>query len=604
MNDEENNDAAQGAADLGNLADFFAPSWAKEGQEGNVRLVSGGDGRSPRRSDFDREDRPRRDRDGERRDRPPRREGQGFERRDRPPRREGEDFERRDFRRDREGGEGRRDFNRRGPRPERPAPEAPLALAVRFLPEGKALDAIIRRIQATRKAYPFRDIVRLFQKDDASLSVRIEADKSANPDGKVFQCRLCGMPALSEAEVAEHLFSKHMADYFDVETVEGEAPAGNFPCVARCGLSGELLGPPNHHSYAQRVAEVLHDRFPGMSREEYGRHIEMVRDPEVVEQWREAAKKRTLFFRKQEVAAAPAEEQPKAGGAAEPAAESASGEESKAEAASERIGIPRAEAEMIFRRDIMPGQIGCAPHVVCAATTLKDMPNRRLAAFLNREFSHDDALRSQGSLSKALHAAFHHRKLHFFHANDEHGQEFVTFGPPVKLDTENVTDEIRSIAAFIEANPSCPQKTLVEAMVPDGNEESVKKVVSSIRWLIEKGHLVEFFNGFISPAAAHPVFSTAKKKVAKPASAAAETSADDRVAESGVTVPEAQPVESAAEVAAEAQPAADVPAEAVPAEVAEPVAEVASAEVKAEAAPAEVAEPKVEIQEEKKDEVQ
>lgn len=499
MNDEVKNDSTQGAADLGDLSAFFAPSWAKNEGDGQVKLVGGGRGRNfdDERPRSRRDERPRRDRDDR-----PRRDG------DRPRRdRDGE----RSYRRDND--RPRRDGDRpRRDREERPVREAPLALPVRFLPEGKSLEAIIRRIVSTRKAYPFRDIVRLFQKDDASLSVRIEADRSADSSAKIYQCRACGMPALTEAEAIDHIFSTHFAEYFDIETVEGEAPTGNFPCVARCGLTGELLGPPNHHSYSRRIAEMLQDRFPGMSREEYCRKIEMVREPEAVEEWRNAAKMQTLYYRKAEETQMPQEQNDA------PVVEGEEGvaSEETAPEAPTRVGMLRADAEALFRSEILPELLLGAPHVVCSAAVLKNMPNRRLANYLNREFNHDDMLRSQGTLSKALHAAFHHRKLHFFHANDDHGQEFVIASLPVAFNTENVTDEIRSIIDFVTENPSCPEKALVEAVVPDGNEETIKRVLSSIRWLVEKGHLVEYFNNLYSIAAAHPIFRLTPKKERKP----------------------------------------------------------------------------------------
>lgn len=542
MNDEVNNDSMQNAADLGDLSSFFAPSWAKSEGDSQVKLVGGGRGRNfdddrPRRN---RDDRPRRDRDDR-----PRRDG------DRPRRDRDGDRPHRDNRPRRDGDRPRRE------REERPVREAPLTLPVRFLPEGKSLEAIIRRIVSTRKAYPFRDIVRLFQKDDASLSVRIEADRSTDSSAKIYQCRACGMPALTEVEAIEHIFSTHLANYFDIEAVECEAPTGNFPCVARCGLTGELLGPPNHHSYSRRIAEMLQDRFPGMSRDEYCRKIEMVRDPEVVEEWRNAAKMQTLYFRKEEVV-----EQPK-----EAETPTAEGEEAAPEAPT-RVGMLRADAEALFREEILPELLVAAPHVVCSATILKNMPNRRLAAYLNREFNHDDVLRSQGTLSKALHAAFHHRKLHFFHANDDHGQEFVIATSPVVFDTENVTDEIRSIINFVTENPSCTEKALLDAVVPDGNEESIKRVMSSIRWLVEKGHLVEYFNNLYSIAAAHPIFRLTPKKERKPKEGAKDAG-EKATAEAA---PEAEPSPEAP-VAEETPVVEEMPvAEEAPAQEAEPVA--------------------------------
>lgn len=474
---------------LDDLSQMFAPSWAR--QEPGEVIAPGvrfahDDNRPPRRID----------RDDRRGPRPQRRsDGDGRPARgDRPTRPD-------------------RPFDQRGPRPPRqPAqhievPRAPLAIDVRFMPDSKALAAIIRRIQTTHRAYPFRDIVKLFQKDDAGMAVRIEARKEQGGPDRIFQCRVCGMPSLSEAEVAEHLLEKHLPDYFDIEDVECDPPSGNFPCVARCGLTGELLGPPNHHSFSIRVKEMVADRFRQMGEEEYRRHIEMVRDPEVVEAWREQCRKKRVYRRKTEDQAVQ---------------ESPEGQEGPEASKPEQPALDRHDAELLFRREIMPEQIGAATHVVCPATSLKGLPDRRLAAELSARFADETERRFQprqqdgdgpqnrqpraGSLFAAIHAAFHHRGLFFFRAGDERGQEFVMAAKPTPFDLVHATSDLREIVQFVTDNPSCPPKNLVEALNPDGNEEKTKKMLASVRWLVEKGHLIEFFNGFLSPPTQHPIF--------------------------------------------------------------------------------------------------
>ena len=611
MSDEQDN-AADSASQMGleDLSQIFAPSWARqtpdEVAQKAARFARDDDddrggfhrGGGPQRRDGDRRP-PRRDDDR----RPPRRDNDDR----RPPRR---DDDRRPPRRDDDRRPPRRDGDRRPPRRDddrRPAPPPPpLDLDVRFMPASKALAAIIRRIQATHRAYPVRDIVKLFQNDDSSMVVRIEARKDGTGPQQLFQCRACGMPALSEAEVAEHLLKRHFSDYFDAEEVEGEAPKGNFPCVARCGLTGELLGPPNHHSYAHRVQEMLADRFPGMGEEEYRRHIEMVRDPEVVEQWREQCRHRRVFRRKPEAtdnAEGQKPEEPAA--AADSAAEAAPAEEMKPTAPA----LERHEAELLFRREIMPGLIGAASHVVCPATSLKDLPNRRLAGVLNasfadetdpgRRFNHrpqadgaqpQSRLQRNGSLFAAIHAAFHHRGLYFFRAGDERGQEFVMASQPVPLDVDHATPELREIAQYVFDNPSCPPKYLVDALNPENDEEKTKRLISQTKWLVEKGHLVEFFNGFLSPPAQHPVFKQNLPKQKKPAAkqeVAAAEPPEVAAAEAAevAAAPEAAAAE-AAEVAATPEAAAEEPPEATAeaAEVAAAPEAAASPEPEAEKA--------------------
>ena len=593
MSDEQDRTDAAGPMGLEDLSQIFAPSWARqtpdEVAQKAARFARDDDDRPPRRDGGHRP--PRRDGDmrpPRRDDRPPRRDGDT-----RPPRRDDRP-PRRDDRPPRRDGDRRPPHGGRGFAENRPAPPPPLDIDVRFMPASKALAAIVRRIQASHLAYPIRDIVKLFRGDDASLAVRIEARQGGPGPQQIFQCRACGMPALSEDEVAEHLVKRHLADFFDTEDIEAEAPAGNFPCVARCGLTGELLGPPNHHSYAHRVQEMLADRFPGMAEDEYRRHIEMIRDPEVVEQWREQCRHKRVFRRKQD---APAETNPAAGESAEAPAE---------EPKPASPALERHEAELLFRREIMPGLIGAASHIVCPATSLKDLPNRRLAAELNARFADEEspgrrftarpadgaeqqAPRPQrnGSLFTAIHGAFHHRGLFFFRANDDRGQEFVMASQPVPFDTAHATSDLREIAQYVADNPSCPPKQLLEALNPDGDAEKAKRIATNVKMLVEKGYLVEFFNGFLSPPAPHPVFkpNPPKPKKERPAQ---EAAAEGQAAESEAPVPAAQPEAAEAEATA---PAPAEPEATAPAAEPEPPAPEATAPAAEPETPAPVAEP-------------
>ena len=595
MSDEQDRTDAAGPMGLEDLSQIFAPSWARqtpdEVAQKAARFARDDDGDRPPRRDGDRRPPRRDDRPPRRDDRPPRRDGDM-----RPPRRDDRP-PRRDDRPPRRDGDRRPPHGGRGFAENRPAPPPPLDIDVRFMPASKALAAIVRRIQASHLAYPIRDIVKLFRGDDASLAVRIEARQGGSGPQQIFQCRACGMPALSEDEVAEHLVKRHLADFFDVEDVEAEAPAGNFPCVARCGLTGELLGPPNHHSYAHRVQEMLADRFPGMAEDEYRRHIEMVRDPEVVEQWREQCRHKRVFRRKQD---APAEKNP----AAEESAEAPAEEPKPASPALERH-----EAELLFRREIMPGLIGAASHIVCPATSLKDLPNRRLAAELNARFADEEspgrrftahpadgaeqqAPRPQrnGSLFTAIHGAFHHRGLYFFRANDDRGQEFVMASQPVPFDTAHATSDLRDIAQYVADNPSCPPKQLLEALNPDGDAEKAKRIAANVKMLVEKGYLVEFFNGFLSPPAQHPVFKPTPPKPKK--APAAQASAEAKGPESPES-PESQEGQESQESpecpespAAEAVTEASAPADEAEPETTAPAEPEASAQGGPDAAPA------------------
>jgi len=60
-------------------------------------------------------------------------------------------------------------------------------------------------------------------------------------------------------------------------------------------LSGIILGPPNHHSYTDKVKEIHRTRFSDMSLEDYRNRIEVLHDPLLVEQWKEEFRKLNPF---------------------------------------------------------------------------------------------------------------------------------------------------------------------------------------------------------------------------------------------------------------------------------------------------------------------
>jgi hypothetical protein len=400
------------------------------------------------------------------------------------------------FRPERGGGGDRpprRDF--RGPRPDAPPP---LPVEIRVLPEQKALGAVIRRIQTSHRAFPLRDIAWLFLDNPASCLVRVEPHKDQQVP--LFQCKVCGLPALSEEEIRSHLVNRHMDDFFDVEEVACEPPSGTFVCVARCGLSGELLGPPNHHSFGGKVQEMLRTRYPNMSEEVYRSRIETVREPEAIERWRQQCTKKKIYRRK---GAAPTAAEPVA--APTPAAEG--GEETapaaEAEPAPKAPPMERDVAELVFLREILPGQVASVRHLVCTAAVGMQTPSRPLYyAFkdmLNRE------RRFPASLFFALRGAFRHRKLHLFRVNDPKGQDFVVLKAPVALDPAHTVQTLRDVLTFVNEHPACTKAEMVAA-VAGGDEEKVRETLVQLAWLVERGHVIEFYNDVLSGPLECPAF--------------------------------------------------------------------------------------------------
>jgi hypothetical protein len=490
---------------------IFAPSWARQPPEEQQKRYArdshdgGDDGRESRdrRGDF-----------GERRDRPSRRDERrgGFEKIDRRPRVERplpppsgvRDSAPRPngppppVRRPAEAAERGAP---RGPYAPQQAPEPePLPFELRLLPEQKALGAIIRRIQTSHRAYPLRDIAHLFLDNPASCLTRMELRKEQPANERLFQCKVCGLPALTEADIAAHVVAAHLDHFFDIADIEGDPPAGHFTCVARCGLSGVLLGPPNHHSYAAKVQEQLRFRYANMTPDAYQSRIEMVREPEVIEQWREQARKKRIYRLKP---AAPAERPAPADGTAEEAAPTEGAGRPAAEDVAPAPALERDAAERLLQREIAPRQITAARSLVATVDVVRKTPSREIASALREALFREQKF--PASLFFALRGAFRHRKLTIFKANDPRGPDFVVITTPAALDVQHATEELRAILGFVADHPGSTRQNVFAAVAP-ADEAKQQAAATSVNWLIERGHLIEYYNGVLSLPAEHPAF--------------------------------------------------------------------------------------------------
>ena len=337
----------------------------------------------------------------------------------------------------------------RGPAPER---QRPLDVDVKILPETKALGTIIRKLQQDAHAYKLKDLAYFFLDNPESVLLKItpRAAEGAEPQRSFFQCKACGFASVNEADVVEHALAAHISDYYDAKEIEVEPPKGNFSCVAKCGLSGVLLGPPNIHEFGATVREMIRTRYPDMSEEQYRSKIEMVRDPEVIEEWRKGAVKKTVFV-------------------------------PKGQAEVEGVAtLTREQAEGEFRRTVLPSLVDRPKNLMITADIALKSPVKPLVWAVR------DALelerRSPYNMCFALRGAFHHRKLNFFRANDARGPEFVTSAELKEFDPAHAIPELAAVAKFIAEHPCCDRTELPTA----------EGTMQHLQWLVSTGHVVAF----------------------------------------------------------------------------------------------------------------
>jgi hypothetical protein len=86
------------------------------------------------------------------------------------------------------------------------------------------------------------------------------------------------------------LHSDVLDHFYRTEQVELEEPKGNFTSVAVCGMSGEFLGPPSHHSYQTTLHKIHRERFAHLSFEDYKRRVRTDNSPEAVQKWKDSQK--------------------------------------------------------------------------------------------------------------------------------------------------------------------------------------------------------------------------------------------------------------------------------------------------------------------------
>ena len=103
----------------------------------------------------------------------------------------------------------------------------------------------------------------------------------------------------------------------------------------------------------------------------------------------------------------------------------------------------------------------------------------------------------------ALRGAFHHRKLHFFRANDARGPEFVTGVEYKPFDAAHAIPELARAATFVAENPCC-DKSEFPADDPEFEQH--------LNWLVTTGHVVAFTNGVFSAVEKFPKYGPQWKK--------------------------------------------------------------------------------------------
>ncbi len=221
---------------------------------------------------------------------------------ERPPRRD----DRRDHDRgaprgrDRDRDDGRK-FQGRGPRrdearsgPPRQEEAAPAdGVRVTLVPDAQAVHLIGKEVHQVARVYPLFDVAKILLAERGRCRAVFE---SQEPAGPLYAGKQEESVFLTREEALNHLWNSDLRGTFlEEETIETDPPSGNFQLVAKCGLSGVWLGPPNFHAYQVNLRRVHRERYPQMPFAAYSARVRTERGEEAVNAWLETMKKKTRW---------------------------------------------------------------------------------------------------------------------------------------------------------------------------------------------------------------------------------------------------------------------------------------------------------------------
>jgi len=549
------------------LETLFQPAWTQAKTESNrFEKFTGNEGLKPERRFSDKPG----ERRGPRRDGP----GGGGERRggDRPPRSGGSSSGGSRF-----GGKGnfdRRD-DRRGDRRELAPAPAPLPeINVAFLPDEKGVEQLARQIKITGRAYPLFQIAQLVLQKPERYSVQLGVKKKNDGTAvqALFVCALDDSPWLSEDEAVAHVLKHHFATFYQAERTATEPPKGTYTFVAQCGMSGVILGPPNYHDYQNQLRKLHTERFSRMPFDMFKSRVKIVKDEVVVKKWIEE-----LSFKTEYVCL----------NIAEPL-KLASME----------------EVEKHFRATHKDSIIKSVESHIVAGVPSRSLRSSGLQRLVRGEWDHQKLFPL--AVATKLSQQFASHGLQFFKVNKTVTHVAVARPQFLDLETTPVSESIKRIVEFINANAKGTRKKLVEALAPAPKPTVIEvkpeggtapaaevvptaeqtAVVSDLHWLVHQGHVLEFADGRLetakkpAPRPPKPEKKTAEGKAEKP------VVEDSPVAATGTeTAPPPTEVAatSAAEISAPVESNAPAPttesviaAESVPATPGEPPDQIAS----------------------------
>jgi hypothetical protein len=361
-------------------------------------------------------------------------------------------------------------FQRREEQVVRPDVE-PAPVQIDFLPEERAFSKIIQQIKQGHIAYPLFGLARMFLERPERHRIRV---RSLDNHTMIYQFGDDGPVAMDATALERNAFTEKREDYYGTQIVEKEPIKGNFTSVARCTLSGKLLGPTNYHAFQPALRALYDQRFSRrMSFDDYRRAIEISSDPQLVEQWKEEARKSVTFQTKDQ-------ENP---------------------AAFDNL----AAVEQHFRANYLPGLIRRCLATELSGDTARHLPDRGILAAIRKARDRENRFPAQiaGALRHGLNQAglhvFKHKKR-ILYISTVRPQSFDANQASISTGLSAILSTIKSYAKI--SRKQLAEKALAKLIGEKSTDESSPEyqqakttLATDLIWLAKAGHVIEFADG-------------------------------------------------------------------------------------------------------------
>lgn len=310
-------------------------------------------------------------------------------------------------------------------------------LTVQVEPEAKATEAMAAMIRTAGKAYSVFDAARLVLASGDRFHVRFKMAPDAS--ARLYAVPTDGSLWLGREEALTHVIhGDAITSFYKVEEIELEEPKGNFTSVAVCGMTGEVLGPPSHHSYQTTLHKIHREQFSHLPFEDYKRRVRTDNTPEAVAKWKESQKHGQQWtWLKGEVA----------------------------EGETPKTFKTRSEMESHFRTHHAETLVG----EVSEATVSGNIPKRLLAPQLYNHLRRavDESRKHLLGTAQQLCSGFERHGLKLFKRRG--GKLWVSRTRPRLLESNVVLSaRIAKMVEIIKTQPGIQVKKLIESVAPSG----------------------------------------------------------------------------------------------------------------------------------------